>query len=191
MEIQFDAATHTYRVDGRPARGVTSVLKASGLMSDFLLRNPDTYAMNRGTQAHKATELHDAGELDEDSLDPVLRPYLDGWKAWCAATGWKPFAREERVGNATLGIAGTLDGRGFIDRIKGPVIVDIKTGSASAWHGPQLGGYSLCMTTPHRLLAVYLSDDGRFSQKEYNARESEAVFTACLTLLNFKEAHNL
>lgn len=191
VNIAFDAATHTYRVDGRPARGVTSVLKASGMMPAFMLAHPDQYAMDRGTHAHKATEMYDAGGLDEDSLDAVLRPYLDGWKAWCKEVNWKPMGREVRMANAALGIAGTMDGHGFTRLFSQPVIVDIKTGDPAPWHGPQLGGYSLCMTTPHKLLGVYLGDDGRFRQKEYPARESEAVFMAALTLLNWKAEHNL
>ena len=80
--LLFDATTHTYRFNGKPVPGVTSIVEP---LTDFRLVKPDVMqaAQQLGTAVHLACELDDHGTLDTDDLDPALIPYLPAWRQFC------------------------------------------------------------------------------------------------------------
>ena len=82
----YDPATHTYKTDDVVRPGVTTILKKARLI-DTDAPWFDEYSRDRGTAVHLACELWDLGTLDESTLDPVLVPYLDGWRLFMAETG--------------------------------------------------------------------------------------------------------
>jgi hypothetical protein len=68
--LEFDAATHTYRLDGELVPSVTTVLKSVGLVEySHIPQDVLQAAAHRGTAVHYALELLDRGELDYESLD--------------------------------------------------------------------------------------------------------------------------
>lgn len=75
-DLVFDPKTHVYRVNGRIKPHITEVVP-----SDYSHVHPDVLekAQQRGTAAHKATELYDLGTLNWSKLDPKVTPYLEAW----------------------------------------------------------------------------------------------------------------
>lgn len=72
-EFKFLEDTHTYLLDGVKIPSVTSVLP-------YNYTGENEYQRDRGSKVHKMIELYNNGELDEDTLDPVLQPYLESYK---------------------------------------------------------------------------------------------------------------
>ena len=106
MNIQFDG--RQYVVDGKQLIRVTAPLRdLKGLehVPDKTLNR----ARDVGKNADKAVMLYVDDNLDEDQLDPVLVPYLTGWKKAVARYGIRVIHKQRRVCNLTYGYAGTLD----------------------------------------------------------------------------------
>lgn len=80
METRFDETTHKYYIYGGEVPSVTSLIGSAfntyaAVPAELLHR-----AAAFGTAVHKMCELHLAGDLDIDALDPLLIPYLEGFK---------------------------------------------------------------------------------------------------------------
>lgn len=196
--VEFDAARHEYRAGGVLIPSVTQVCREAGLQ--VWAPRPDgvaSAAMNLGTMAHLTCELYDRGTLDEADLDPALVPYLDGWKAFLQATGWKvlPEYIEQVVADPAGRFAGTLD-RVMVDAGKGrpaaQVLVDIKTGAAYPWHRIQSAAYTIPLKQVRRRVAVYLNGDGGFKMDEHPTADlvpDQMIFQAALAVCLWKRQH--
>jgi len=173
---------------------VTALLAESGLIDRTWFSDEGA---TRGRYVHQACHYYDMGELDEDSLDPVLIPYVEGWKKFTADTQVTILRAEERIVNERLGITGTPDrvvewpGVGY-------AVIDIKSGSLSDWTAIQLAAYKLLLTDavkdddwPRVLkrFAVNLPGDGTYKVKEYKDRADEGIFLAALSIHNWKKNH--
>lgn len=189
--LDFDPVAHRYRVGDRELISVTQALTAAGLI-DSRWFTEDSAA--RGTYVHAAIQMHHEGDLDEDSLDPVLSPYFEAYKKFLAETGFELDACEERLCDETLGYAGTLDLRGRIRRrgltYPGIDIIDVKTGSVPPHVGPQTAAYARLLPGDVSRLrwrwALHLRSDATYSLLPLEKRTDEAVFLAALTVANFK-----
>lgn len=141
--IEFDQASHSYRVGGAPVPSVTTILRGAlqfaGVPEDVM-----TAALQRGTAVHKAVELDSLGTLDEDTVDPRVAPYLKRWREFVAATGYRSLAAELPCASARFGYAGTLDQLGeFRGRADRTVLLDVKTSVALPPSvGPQTAAYA-------------------------------------------------
>lgn len=183
--IQFDPATHTYTLDGTRLVSVTQALKAAGIIDDTWYSSE---ACLRGTYVAQATELADRGELDEENLDPALKPYVDAWKGFLLDTGCRVVTIESPVWSSLFGYAGTLDrvvnfGHGI------DCIVDIKTGGVEDWHQLQTAAYQLALEMPADRMAVYLRDDGTYSARSHTDPNDSKVFLAAVAVANWKLNH--
>lgn len=184
--LQFNPETHVYSRDGVRVPGVTDVMVASGLIDT---RGPwfTAWHRQRGEYVHEATALDDRGELDEDTLDPAILPYVLGWREFLKTTGSEILDIERVVENTVYPYAGKLDrlvmlgGRRFV--------LDIKTGQPERWHGVQLAGYAGCFDAPPLRMGVYLDGDGDgdFHLKQYSDSHDWNVFLAALTIARFLE----
>jgi hypothetical protein len=122
--------------------------------------------MTRGSFAHKAAALDDAGMLREDTVDPRVLPYLTAWRDFKKTTGVEVLASEMLVFNADLGYAGTLD---RIVKASGfnqgrALLLDLKSGAKCPWHRLQVAGYWLCMAdTRMDAGCLYLKKTGKWS----------------------------
>lgn len=192
--IEFDADTHTYKLDGMIVPSVTQVLAP---LNDFTRVDPDVLkrAQDFGTAVHLATELFDRDDLDEDSLDEALRPYLSAWKKFHADTQFEISEIEHRVASRSYRYAGTIDRVGFIGNLLS--IVDIKTGTAfPASVGPQTAAYESafkeCANIPRnkriRRLCVQLKGDGTYKSKPLDNALDLPAFMACLTVHNWRSS---
>ena len=148
--IQFDAATHTYTLEGRRLPSVTEVLKP---LSDAEYRHVDHTVMDRaaalGRAVHKMIELDLRDDLDVDALDEPLHPYLRQWREFRALSGFEAILSEQIVYSARYGYAGTLD---LFGRLNGRyVLIDAKrTAAVPRTAGPQTAAYqiALCESSP-------------------------------------------
>jgi hypothetical protein len=193
--LTFDPSAHVYRVEGKVVPGVTSILAFGGLVTlggtDEQLEN----ARERGTAVHTATELDDRGTLDEVSLHPSLWGRLYAWRAFREEWEFVPTHIETRVFHKTYGYAGTFDRLGTSPKFKGPVLLDIKSGTEQAATGPQLAAYLHAFTDlpseRKRItrMGVYLRDDCSYKAVVYNDPNDIFVFTAALTLWNWRQRH--
>ena len=183
--ITFDAAAHEYRSGGRRVTSVTQAISGAGLVDS---RWFDDYSRDRGTAVHRATELFDLEVLDEESLDPILLPYLDGYKMFILETGAAWDAIERRVYSSTHHYAGTLDRLGFVNGRR--TLVDLKTGGIYPTTALQLAAYCHAADEVCDRMAVQLNGDGKYSIHLYKIEDLTrdfGVFAAALTVANWKE----
>lgn len=73
-KLSFDPLTHTYTVDDRELVSVTQCLPKPSFMKN------NEEARVRGNYIHEMCRLFLLNDLNEDTLDPLLVPYLDALK---------------------------------------------------------------------------------------------------------------
>lgn len=185
MSLEFDAATHTYRLGGVVVPSVTQVLNALGMTPTY----PDVeFYRARGRAVHRATELFDSGKLK--LVDERLLGYLDSWKAFLYATKFIPTLIEHRVVSETFQYAGTIDRYGTIGG--DPALVDIKSGDIAPYAALQTAAYAHALAEDaikvRRRLAVRLYEDGQPGRvKEYRDYGDQQQFLCALTVYKWKE----
>lgn len=180
-ELTFEAATHTYRHGGRVVPSVTQALQ---VVSEFGNVDPGILETARqfGQHVHLATDLFDRGELDEESLDNALVPYVNAWKHFLSETGFVVTHSESLVYHPRMRYAGTLDKRGTW---KGSTwLIDLKSGVVPRSVGAQTAAYQkACTEPPKRRLCLQLK------RNTYQLHRCEdpsdfALFTSCLNIWN-------
>jgi hypothetical protein len=194
MKIDFEPEGHVYRIDGVVVPSVTQILRDQGLSPAPESYRGGDYCRDRGTLVHTATALSDEGDLDYVGLDPVLRPFVDGWCLFLADTKCEVRSIEQRVAHALLGVAGTLD-RIIVMPPEYRTLLDIKTGSVGPETAIQTAAYAklLEFTTGERIthrLAVLLKPDGTYSVKEYGfqtLRDDWNIFQGALNCWKWRK----
>jgi hypothetical protein len=145
--VQFDASAHTYTVGNRRLPGVTTILRAAGLLDQYDAMPVTTreFAFSRGRAVHTATRLYDEQDLDESTLDPAVAPYLTAWISFRSMCCFDPIHVETPVHSAAYQYAGTLDRIGTIrlpnTSAKTRCLLDIKTGPVQPWVRLQTAAY--------------------------------------------------
>ncbi|MDB5975199.1 MAG: hypothetical protein JWR07_1959 [Nevskia sp.] len=190
MSLTFDELSHTYTFEGRTVPSVTQLLAP---LSNLQMVDPAVLraAADFGTAVHKACELDDLGELDEESLDPALGPYLSAWRKFSAEHAVKWTLIEGRMHNQAMGYAGTVDRYGAV---RGDdAVVDLKS-SAILYPtvGPQLAAYAKAIpgtTLLTKRIGVLLKPDGNYQAKTYASPMDWAVFASLITLRTFCSTH--
>lgn len=164
---------------------VTSVIQSAGLVDSSHFSE---YAATRGTYLHLATHYYDAGELDESSLDPVILPFLNGYKKFLQETGFVVEESEKRIFSTELGVTGQLDKLGkFPDGRK--AIIDLKTGVFIPAHEVQLAAYHLLLGDRKFLkFGLYLTKEGNYKLIQMLSKDARDVFLAALKVYAWKEA---
>ncbi|MCA3187664.1 MULTISPECIES: PD-(D/E)XK nuclease family protein [unclassified Cupriavidus] len=189
--LLFDEASHTYRFDGAIIPSVTQILSPLNDLSMIPVATLE-YKRQLGTAVHKATELYDLGELDEDSVAPVVRPYLDAWIRLRAELPFEILGMEERVYHPVHRYAGTYDRLVILDGKRS--VFDLKTGAMYPSYGPQTAAYKNAVekATGKRIegrYAIELRDDATYRLHEMTDPEDWQVFLGCLALHRFKNKH--
>lgn len=184
--LQFDPATHTYRLHGVVVPSVTEILKP--VSPDFSMVKADVLeaAADRGRAVHRMIELLESDDLDMQGLHPDLLPYLDQYMRFKSTTGFQWEASEVMNGSERYRFAGTLDMLGSIGGKR--VLVDIKTSAAipkSA--GPQTAAYAELIGQPKIQRAVLHLRAEKFAFTECNSVNDWPVFLACLSIHNFNK----
>ena len=168
--LTFDPEKHEYRRNGLIVPSVTQILEQVGI-SDFsgIPTEILEYAKIRGTMVHKATALDDEGYLDEESIDPVIMPYVEAWRKFKEEFSFVPIMIERMIYHPVFGYCGTLDRTGNIEEdFEKEVILDIKSGVVHIGAvGPQTAAYEEALRNElggkkRCRYAVKLMDDGNF-----------------------------
>lgn len=190
-ELLFDEATHTYTVGGVVIPSVTQILAP---LNDFSMVSPADleYARQLGTAVHKATELYDAGDLDESTVPAVVQPYLDAWIRLRRELPFEILGMEKRVYHPAHRYCGTYDRLVKFDDRR--CMWDIKTGDLYPSYGPQTAAYKNAeeKQSGKRIEGrhtIQLRNDGTYRIHEMKDPEDWAVFLSCLTLHNFRNKH--
>lgn len=180
LDLAFDAEAHAYTLGGVRIPSVTQVLS----FGQDLSRIP-RWTAERGTAFHLCTELDDIGDLDPESVDPLVQPHLKAYR------GWRRIRRPHFI-HTELKVWGEIDGlkyAGTIDRVYFTslalpellYLADLKSGAPRKEHGAQLAAYrgAFEQRTPRKiegLLGVYCDKEGRFSERPYDGPEYLEAF---------------
>lgn len=199
--LEFDRASHTYRLDGIQVPNVTLVTDALssyyGVPADVLQRKAEI-----GDAVHYATELDDQGDLDDESLPSEIVGYVNAWRQFKSDTGWVTQASEVRVCSKKFLYAGTLDAVGRFYRHKrispkALALVDKKcTFTIMPAVGPQTSAYMNAWNedaNPSDRIkyraAVQLKPSGDYVLHECSDPTDFSVFLSSLTLVNWRARH--
>lgn len=146
--------------------------------------------MQRGTAVHLVCQLHDEGDLDESTIDPQILGYYEAYKDFLGDYGYhsKPII-ETPIGNGFY--AGTPD-RIITERPR--AVWDIKTGVHMPWHALQGAAYVNMMEDPfsYSRYGLYLTDEGKYSIKEFPKSEYVSdlnVFLSALNIYKWRRNH--
>lgn len=177
----FEPEEHRFWLKERELLSVTRILGDAGIIGNFFGSDADReFYLARGEAVHLATEYDDLDELDEDSVDPEILPYLEGWRAFRRESGFEPVLIEEIVWSETHGYAGILDRAGILHGKSS--IIDIKSGVVPKWAALQTAAYAHALGEKVDRYAVELRNDGRYSLKPHKDRGDVGVFLAALQI---------
>lgn len=184
-KLEFSDSEHVYRLDGRVIPSVTGILRDEQFIDATWFTE---YSRDRGTKVHQAIEFYDAGDLDEETLDPVLWPYVTAWQRFKQEANVTIEASEVRLASEVYGFAGTIDKLATIGSTK--AIVDLKTSATvEAWWAIQLAFYHILLNEPVRKrYAVQLNNDGSYRLHEFRDRRDRGVALAALTINQWKRS---
>jgi hypothetical protein len=152
VPIEFEEAAHRYTVGGKTLQSVHGIMEAAHILKDVSDGYVDDYYLDRGTQTSRACDLFVTGRLNWKNLDPELRGAVEAYAKFCRE--YRPLwltpalhgiaGVETRLGDPSIGVAGTTDRLGFI---RGRLwIVDLKRGSKAKWHAVQTAAYARLLT---------------------------------------------
>ncbi|TXH59045.1 MAG: hypothetical protein E6Q97_00705 [Desulfurellales bacterium] len=197
-EFHFCPEAHRYTMGGIELPSVTTICAP---LYDWKYVDKDLLERKAalGTAVHLACQLWDEGDLDEDDLDPVIVPYLAGWKRFVADVGFAVIINEQPMYHPLLGYAGTPDRFGLVHGDPVPTLIDIKTTSViSKAVGVQTCGYTE-MIKHHplgkgarkvRRAAVRLPGDGTYRYHQFDDITADhACFIGLLNLHKWR-IHN-
>lgn len=105
-DVAFEKEGHVYTAAGKILPSITQILSAEGFVNTAFY---DDWSRDRGSMVHLACHYDITGELDEDSLDDEIRPYLAAFRKFMAESGFKVDKSEVPAANLTYGYAGTPD----------------------------------------------------------------------------------
>lgn len=189
--LNFDQAAHVYTVGGVVVPSVTQIINPlysfDGIPEDVLEAKRAL-----GHAVHAACEYDDQGDLDEDSVDNSVRPYLEAYRRFRRDVSPKVLMNEQRLYSAKHRYAGTLDRRMLIGNEVWTI--DLKTtASMSPAVGIQLAAYDRLAQeqggVPSRMGALQLMKDGQYKLHPYKSATDFPVFLSLLNLHNWRAHH--
>jgi hypothetical protein len=105
--ICFEREGHKYWTEsGIVLESTTQILSSEGFINTAFY---DDWSRDRGSMVHLATHYDDIGELDEESLDPVIVPYLEAWRKFKRESGFVVEQSEVPMMSTVYKYAGTPD----------------------------------------------------------------------------------
>ncbi len=188
-ELTRDEVNHVYSVTQQPIRGVNESIE------HFIAKSPwiDDWYRDRGSLAHGAIALALQDDLDWDTLDPELEPFVRAALAFVKDTGWKPVAVEPLLYSPKLWVAGQPDVLFSTGgRHAKHIIVDWKLGGPIPPYELQTAGYEIIVedalgTKVHQRMCVHLQRDGRARVRTHKSARDRIAFTGLCHALAWKE----
>lgn len=180
--IKLDGATHTYTIDGVRFPSVTQVLADMGLIDSTYFTE---YSRERGTFLHRIIQWHLSGELDENTIDPAIRPYFDAWLKFESEADYVSDACEKAMASVPYRFAGTVDHVGHLNGH--PALIDTKSGAPIPATALQLAGYEILIKIPGiKRFSLQLTNTGKYKLTEFKNRSDRGVFLSALSLYFWK-----
>ena len=182
--LEYEDSTHTYSIEGRRVPSVTQVID----WLDPWHQTPEGIAAGaRGTIAHAACHLSDAGDWNPDGMDVEWLGYVEGWQRFLRESGYIVIDSECVAYSEQLQFAGRADRVGDLNTK--PTLVDIKSGGARACHKLQTAAYQAAFRTrkPLQRACVYLRADGSYSLVMHKDPNDIYDFLAALRCVRWRE----
>lgn len=183
-DLIFRESDHSFWLGDRRLPSVTQILK------HFIPRwECDEWYLERGKAGHKATELHDKGTLNPDSVDPQLQGYLQAWIKFREDYQFVPGSIEYQVHHPVYLYAGVIDRLGIIENNR--VLLDIKTGAPAKADMLQIAGgyYEMLKPEVDICYPLYLHEDGTYTPpRAYlhkEIREAKNAWLSMVTTYNY------
>lgn len=187
-------ADHVYHREGVRVPGVTQCLEPLQFL-DGIPWETIRAAGELGQHVHQACDLHDRGELDWNTLDTHLVPYVSAWAKLLADSGAIVVSSEQLVYHSKLKYAGTLDSRIAFPRSVAPHVLDRKTSAVvHPTVGPQTAAY--CAAAQAMGLQVstvrycaHLKPDGTYRLIKLTDPADMSMFISALNICNWRMKH--
>lgn len=137
-DLQFDAATHVYSIEGAVKPSVTKIISDLKLAPPYPEDDPKGLKPF-GTACHKAAEFRMWDRLGD--CDSRIQPYIDGLDEKIREMRIRPIRTELLMYHPVLDVAGTLDLFCWVydDEL---AVIDYKTGIPPPCVELQLSGYA-------------------------------------------------
>ena len=184
----FEPLNHEYHSpDGMFLPSVTQVIKD---IFDTYNYKGNTGAATKGSHIHKACELWDNNDLEEESLDPIIKPYLEQYKLALKNENIKILENEVMRYSPKYFYAGTIDSIAQIGDFK--CLIDIKTGQPEKWHMVQIGAYKELLKHDLKIdkcFDLYLKPDS-YKFVEQDGKKGLSYFIACNAVYQIKDKLN-
>ena len=178
--LTFDPIKHEYKWNDEVVYSCTQYLNMAGLVDARWFTEE---SRKRGTAVHVATELLDEGRLEESMLHPLIRPYVEAYKLFLVESGFKCELIEQMVFDEERRVSGTLDRTGTMSNKD--VLIDIKTGTPSAWSKLQTAFYESVLPKRYERYVLQLKATGKYKLHKYSNRNDIKVFRSLVSVVNW------
>jgi len=180
--LTFDPEKHEYRSGGVRVPSVTQILHAEGFIDTTWFTE---HGRDRGRYVHKIIHWYITGDLDEDTIDPALRPYLDAWLRFTKDIGFVSEVVEKPFVSESYRFAGTPDHVGALNGHN--AVLDVKTGAIQPWTALQLAGYEILIKNPSiERFSLQLTEDGKYKLAHHKDRQDRNIFLSALSCYYWK-----
>jgi hypothetical protein len=189
--IVLNEEFHTYQ-DAETGRIIPD--SCTGLVKKLGFSDPSPfyteYGRNRGTLAHKVARLFLEGDLDEETVDPVLAPYFHAVLSFLVDTGFVVTRSEFILYSEKWDFAATVDFEGYYPVAPSILYLgDWKTGTMMDWVRYQLILEKIALGEHRQRIGVNLKGNGKYKAKHFdNPLDEQEVLWR---LKNYKEADPL
>lgn len=196
MNLTFDHATHTYRLDDRLVPSVTQIVNS--VRTERWTPSDLQWYLERGKMVHRAIQLALDGTLDRCSVDHRILGRVAAAEKFVLDSAIEPTALEVQVFHPQYRYAGTADA--IFVRANRRIVVDWK-GAYDKQSKLQVGLYSLASPDKISLAAIVeLHDDGTYKaycgsrtpkrdHADFDLASAERAGLAALTLYNWNTNH--
>lgn len=199
VNFHLDEPTHTYTVNGVRVPSVTQILEELGII-DYRGVPPEMlkHAKDRGVAAHLACQYYDEDDLDGESLDPQITPYVAGWHKFRQEHHFRIIEIEQIHLGEVYGRRYGMKIDRLVDWAGQPTIIEIKCSSKiHRWYGAQTAAYAIGLgtkpgTKPEQSLAgfrrtvVHLKPNATYSLHEYDDPRDGVTFEYALYIAYWK-----
>lgn len=176
----FRAGDHSYTLpSGERYPSVTELMKDAGLIDTT--HCPD-HARERGRLVHLCVQLLNERDLDHETLDPELKPYVAGYENFLRDSDFHPQMSEAIVVSHSQKFAGRVDVVGLLNGALS--VVDVKTEKAPPWVSTQLYFYWFALNecgfdVKHRY-SLELKKSGRYRLRQLDGPDGARDFLFAL-----------
>lgn len=193
--VTFDEEKHEYRIDGARVPSVTEIIKP---VQRELGGSPATidYKRQIGKALDAAIIIMERGEqIDEESLDMALVPFLQAWLKFKRETGFRVLLNQQIVYSRKLRFAGTPDMMGtrmYAESSNPNELIDTKcVYTMDPVTAIQTAGYSIAAEESlgikvKRRGGLQLRPDGTYRYYPYTSPMDEQIFKCCLSIAAWK-----